>query len=268
MSYIFYDNNLIVREDTPDNLIREGLSPALMDEALKTLNVIDVFTIPALDGGPGIKAITLGEGGLPSAWKAIPLRQTLPILSGGGIIEGRGLPGRILRAHHISIWRQDSRFCGSCGTANEDAREEDIARKCPSCGRLEFPRIAPAVTIIVRNDKDEALLAQGTGFVPKTYSLIAGFNEPGESLEDTVIREVKEEVNVDVGDIHYIRSQPWPFPCSLMLGFTARYKGGELKPDGVEIADARWFSRDALPNLPGSASLSRHLINLWLERKL
>jgi NAD+ diphosphatase len=182
--------------------------------------------------------------------------------------EGSGIAGRILRSYHISQWRKESRFCGTCGSANRDAEGGELARQCPGCGRLEFPRISPAVIIIVTNDNDEALLAHNKKFSSSVYSIIAGFNEAGESLEDTVMREIKEEVNLEVKDIRYVRSQPWPFPNSLMLGFSARYAGVELRPDGVEIEEVRWFSRDTLPSLPGSASISRYLINLWLEGKL
>jgi NAD+ diphosphatase len=133
---------------------------------------------------------------------------------------------------------------------------------------MEFPRISPAVITIIINDKGEALLAHNKRFTSGVYSLIAGFNEAGESLEATVVREIREEVSVEVKDIRYIRSQPWPFPNSLMLGFTASYASGAIQPDGVEIEDARWFSREDLPLLPGSGSVSRYLIGLWLENKL
>ena len=96
------------------------------------------------------------------------------------------------------------------------------------------------------------------------YSLIAGFNEAGESLEDTVVREIREEVNIEVRDIRYVASQPWPFPNSLMLGFSARYASGTIRADGREIEDAAWFGKDALPLLPGSGSVSRYLIGRWL----
>ena len=246
--YIYQGSSLIVPEDTPDSLIQEEINT---EAAAAVLNEsVDRFAIPSLDGQAYIEAITLGEGELPPGWKAVPLRQALSIITGETIAEGSGIIGRILRSHHISLWRLDSRFCGSCGGINKDADSGELARQCTVCERIEFPRIAPAVIIIVTNDKDQALLAHNSKFAPRVYSLIAGFNEPGESLEDTVVREIKEEVNLDVTDIHYIRSQPWPFPCSLMLGFKARYCGGELKPDGIEIADAQWFSRDALPKLP------------------
>jgi NAD+ diphosphatase len=117
--------------------------------------------------------------------------------------------------------------------------------------------------VIVINDQEQALLAHNKNFFGGIYSLLAGFTEAGEDLEDTVVREVREEVGIEVTDIRYIASQPWPFPNSLMLGFTARYKSGTLRPDGVEIEDARWFSRGDLPNLPGNGSVARYLIKLW-----
>jgi NADH pyrophosphatase NudC (nudix superfamily) len=175
--------------------------------------------------------------------------------------------GRMLRALHIIQWRGEARFCGSCGAENIDAPDE-LARLCPACGRMEFPRIAPAVITLIVNGADQALLAHNKKFAPGVYSLIAGFTEAGESLESTVVREVREEVNIEVRDIRYIASQPWPFPNSLMLGFTARYASGELRPDGQEIEDAQWFSRDKLPLLPGHGSVSRYLINRWIAGKI
>ena len=263
--YVFQGISLIVPDDTPDSLIHEGVSR----EAIAAFgNIIDRFFVPSLDGQTCMETVTLGEGELPPGWKAVPLRQVMNIITGGKVADGSGILGMIIRSHHISVWRLDSRFCGSCGGKNMDAESEGLAQQCTVCGRLEFPRISPAVTILVTNDKNEVLLAHGSRFQPNVYSLIAGFNEPGESLEGTVVREVKEEVDVDVKDVCYVSSQPWSLTGSLMLGFTARYSGGELKPDGVEILDAKWFKRDAMPELPGSISLSRHLIDLWLEGKL
>ena len=267
--YIYQGNSIVVPMDTEDSNIQNGVKEELLDSSFKDFfRYIDLFTVPPLAGAEETRAATLSEGELPPDWKAMPLRQALNIMSGGTIAEGRGPLGSILRSYHIGLWRRESRFCGSCGGPNRDADTGELARQCPACGRLEFPRISPAVIIIVTNDKDEALLAHNSKFTPSVYSIIAGFNEAGESLEDTVAREIKEEVNLDVKDIRYIRSQPWPFPNSLMLGFTARHAGGELRPDGIEIEDARWFSRESLPALPGSASVSRYLINMWLEGKL
>ena len=267
-AYVYQGNSLIVPCETPDNRIQEDLNSELIDSAFGGIKDIDRFSVSSLDGGGDIGALTIPEGELPPGWKTVPLRQALASITGGKIAEGKDPVGRILRSYHIGLWRRESRFCGSCGAVNTDAGDEELARKCPVCGRLEFPRISPAVIIIVTNDRGEAVLAHNTKFTPGVYSIIAGFNEPGESLEDTVAREIKEEINIEVTDIRYIRSQPWPFPNSLMLGFSARYRGGELRADGVELEEAQWFSRDNLPNLPGSASISRYLIELWKQGKL
>jgi len=267
-AYVYQGNSLIVPEDTPDALIHKETAPELIEKAFAGINNIDSFTVPSLDGQAGISSFVIPEGDLPVGWKSIPLRQALGIMTGGTIAGGQGPVGRILRSYHISQWRKDSLFCGSCGAPNRDADSGIVARQCSACGRLEFPRISPAVITIITNEKGEAVLAHNKNFTSNFYSLIAGFNEAGENLEETVAREIKEEINISVKDIRYILSQPWPFPGSLMLGFSAHYNGGELKPDGIEIDDARWFSREALPSLPPSASVSRFLINLWVTGKL
>jgi len=267
-AYVYQGSSLVVPADTADSRIQEEVNRELIDTAFGSLKGMDRFAVPSLDGSGDILGISLPEGELPPGWKTIPMRQAVNIITGGSMADGVGPVGRIFRSYHISLWRKESHFCGSCGAANRDADTGEYARQCPVCGRLEFPRIAPAVITIVINNRDEALLAHNKKFAAGVYSLIAGFNEAGESLEATVAREIKEEVNLDVTDIRYIRSQPWPFPNSLMLGFTAHYKGGQLRADGVEIEDARWFSRDNLPALPGNGSVSRYLIGLWLEGKL
>ena len=267
-AYIYQGNSIVVPLDTSDSMIQEEVGIELVDRAFAGIRNADRFIVSSLGERGGICSVGIPEGELPSGWKAVPLRQALGIMTGGTMAEGTGSVGRILRSYHVYQWRNESRFCGSCGGANRDADSGELARQCSVCGRMEFPRISPAVITIVTNDKDEALLAHNMKFIPGVYSLLAGFSEAGENLEETVVREIREEVNIDVKDIRYIRSQPWPFPNSLMLGFAARYAGGELKPDGIEIEDAKWFSRDALPDLPGSASVSRYLINLWRERKL
>jgi NAD+ diphosphatase len=255
----------VVPADTPDSALFEELPSAAVRGSLE---VPDVFEISAVHGGGGITGAVLpSEAVLPPAWKAVPMRQALSLIAGGSIVDGTGKAGRILRSFHIAQWRRESVFCGSCGSRNEDAPGE-LARQCPVCGRLEFPRISPAIIVIITNDAGEALLAHNKKFAPGVYSLIAGFNEAGENLEATVAREIREEVNLEVRDIRYIASQPWPFPNSLMLGFAARCSGGKIEPDGIEIEDARWFAPDRLPKLPGHGSVSRYLINAWIEGRL
>lgn len=182
----------------------------------------------------------------------------------------RGLFGRLedgsyhiaVRALGIINWDRTHRFCGQCGSLAEK-HSSILARHCPSCGLTLFPRISPAVIVLVeRNGK--ALLARSGRFPEELYSVIAGFVEPGETLEETVKREVKEETGIDVKNIRYFGSQPWPFPDSLMIGFTARYAGGEINIDGDEILDARWFSPDQFPTIPGKISIARALIDWFL----
>lgn len=169
------------------------------------------------------------------------------------------------RAIQIVHWYREHRFCGKCGTAMVDRRTE-IARKCPSCTFISYPRLSPAVIMSVIRD-DRILLARAARFPPGMYSTLAGFVEPGETLEEAVSREVKEEVAIEISNIEYVASQPWPFPHSVMIGFTATYAGGEIRVDGEELEDAGWFSPADLPALPSKISISRFLIDNFINRR-
>jgi NAD+ diphosphatase len=166
------------------------------------------------------------------------------------------------RAVQLVEWGRTHSFCGRCGSPTESASGER-AMRCPRCGLLAFPRLAPAViTLVTRGD--EALLARGRTFAVPMYSCIAGFVEPGETLEQAVVREVREEVGVDVAGVRYVGSQPWPFPHSLMIGFRAEWAAGDIVIDPSEIADAGWYRRDDLPMIPPGISIARTLIDGWL----
>ncbi len=137
--------------------------------------------------------------------------------------------------------------------------------RCPQCGLLAYPRITPAIIVLVRRG-DEALLARGARFPLPFHSTLAGFAEIGESLgRDGSRREVREEVGIEVKNIRYFGSQPWPFPNSLMVGFFADWAGGEIRIDGKEILDASWYRADALPTIPPKISIARRLIDAWLD---
>jgi NAD+ diphosphatase len=167
------------------------------------------------------------------------------------------------RAVQILLWDSTHRFCGRCGQPTVNAPAER-AKLCPQCGLLSFPRLSPAVIMLVRRG-DDLLLARNRAFAEGFFSVLAGFVEPGESLEEAVAREVHEEVNLEIDNIHYFASQPWPFPHSLMIGFTATYVAGEIQPQADEIVEAAWFSRHGtLPNLPGKLSIARKLIDSFL----
>lgn len=171
------------------------------------------------------------------------------------------------RAVQLIDWARTHRYCGRCATPTQPARNER-AMKCPDCGLVAFPRLAPAmITLVTRGEPgpdQEALLARGVQFRAPMFSCLAGFVEPGETLEAAVIREVREEVGVDVGNVRYMGSQPWPFPHSLMLGFRADWRLGDIVCDPSEILEAHWYRKDALPNIPPGISIARKLIDHWL----
>jgi NAD+ diphosphatase len=162
------------------------------------------------------------------------------------------------RAFQIMEWDRNHQFCSRCGTPTV-ARREERARACPQCRFTVYPPVSPAIMILIKRGR-EVLLGRKKEWAPGRYSALAGFVEPGEMLEDTVRRETREEVGVEVENIRYFGSQPWPFPHSLMVAFTADYAGGEIRPDGVEIEEARFFDAEQLPHLPPSISISRRLI--------
>lgn len=163
------------------------------------------------------------------------------------------------RAVQILEWDSTHRFCGRCGSATE-LHTSERSRVCPSCGLTHYPRLSPAVMMLIRRG-NELLLARSPRFPPDMFSALAGFVEPGETLEETVRRETREEVGVEVTNLRYFGSQPWPFPHSLMIAFTADYAGGELIPQPGEIEAVDWFPIDRLPRLPHRISIARKLID-------
>lgn len=169
------------------------------------------------------------------------------------------------RAFQVVQWDRTHRFCGRCGRPTVH-HERDRARQCPGCGLVSYPRVSPAVIVLVSRG-DRFLLARNASFPGKRYSIIAGFVEAGETLETAVVREIREEVGIEVRNVAYFGSQPWPFPHSLMVGFTAEHASGEIAIDGEEIVDAGWYRPDPeqLPELPNRISISRRIIDSFLN---
>ncbi len=195
---------------------------------------------------------------LPDGFSRVSLRK-LFIQSDDEIFRVAG------RAYQIMNWVRKHQFCGKCGAPNQNKADE-IARECPGCGAVYFPRISPAIIVaIVRENK--ILLARNISFPTGFHSVLAGFVEPGETLEECVQREVREEVGVEVKNISYFGSQPWPFPDSLMVAFTAEYAGGEIAVDPQELTDAGWFScRDMPARVPEHKTIAGRLIQWFLEQ--
>ena len=189
----------------------------------------------------------------PAGWRWSDLRSLYGRLSDAHY----ALAGRALQ---LIDWERTHLYCGGCGTPTR-ARTAERSRECPACGLVAYPRIAPALMALVRRLPDEILLARSPRFPPGMYSALAGFAEPGETLEQCLHREVLEEVGIKVENLRYFASQPWPFPHSLMIAFVCDYRSGEIAADLLEIEDARWFKIARLPSLPQPISIARRLID-------
>ena len=195
---------------------------------------------------------------LPEDMGFFPIFEIYPIISPDMIRI-------VFYAIQIVTWDRDFQFCGRCGarTVNMD---NERAKKCQKCNLISYPRQSPAIIVAVTQGK-KLLLARSERFRHSNmYSVLAGFVEPGESLEDCVRREIREEVNIEVKNIQYFGSQSWPFPDSLMVGFTAEYKSGEILIDTNELTEGGWFSVSELPRIPGKISIARALIDWFIEK--
>lgn len=216
--------------------------------------------VGALDGTP-VVAVDVPDGADPSYGASVDLRRLF-----GMVDEPTWIANG--RAVQLVSWGRTHRFCGGCASPTVRSTVH-AAMECPECGLIAFPRIAPATITLVTRGPDgpdqEALLARGVQWALPMYSCLAGFVEAGETLESCVVREIREEVGITVGDVRYRGSQPWPFPHSLMIGFRARYETGDLVLQESEIADAAWFRRDTLPGLPNGISIARRLIDEWID---
>lgn len=199
----------------------------------------------------GVDCWSANLSSLPDAHEALPLRMAMLGLPA----EQAALAGR---AAQIIEWDRAHRFCGVCATPTEH-KPGERARICPACAHIVYPRISPAMMALVVKGR-EILLGRSAHFPPGMYSALAGFVEPGESAEECLMREVREEVGVEVANLRYFGSQSWPFPHSLMLAFVADWAGGEIVPQAGEIEDAQWFALDSLPKLPPNFSIAGRLI--------
>ncbi len=248
--FVFQNGQLLTRLDqsgpkVPDHTVLDYLPPvAAAPHYLGDLDQHDCY------------CVTVEESvDLPEAYRFSGLRSLV------GQIEENVfmLAGR---AYQIIHWDQLSKFCGRCGAPTR-MKEDERAKQCDRCGNVIYPRISPAIIIaILRGDK--ILLAHNKNFRENMFSVIAGFMEPGEEFEDTAKREVFEEVGIRIKNLRYFASQSWPFPDSLMVGFICEYAGGEIQIDGSEIAQADWFDREHLPEIPSSFSIAGRMIR-WFD---
>ena len=214
--------------------------------------------IGSLGKRPCYAAAIEGDKAIPEGFVLKPLRGLLTCLD-EGLLWAAG------RANHLIHWEQTHNYCGSCSHRIKDKTDEQ-AKICPQCGIVNYPRITPAVIVAVMKN-DQILLARNKQASIPLYSVLAGFVEPSETLEDCVRREVREEVGITVGGISYFGSQPWPFPNSLMIGFTAEYAAGEIQMDPKELSDADWFDKGNLPRVPPPLSIAGQLIEWFVKNR-
>jgi len=260
---VWRSKHIVLREDVTSLVL---LGPDKLDklEAYRESRVL-----LGTAGGAAVFAVDLSPVeepaeslGLPPVHAVLGLREVAPLVS-----QSEG--ALLAYASGILSWHRRHRFCGVCGSATRSTQGGHV-RVCASegCGEQHFPRTDPAVIMLV-TDGERSLLGRQSAWPPLVYSTLAGFVEPGESLEEAVRREVYEETSVELDEVHYHSSQPWPFPSSLMLGFTARARTREIRLQPEELEDARWFTRDEVRRrdgveLPSSISIARRLIEDWL----
>ena len=246
-----------------DRLLQSADTPALLPwAAYRELGLVAARThVLGRHQGRTHLAIALADdadpNSVPEGWRAGGLRQWFGILPDPHLAIA-------MRAVQLLEWERTHRFCGACATPTTLVPGER-AYRCSACGLSVYPRICPAMMVLITRGR-ELLLARGVSFPPGRYSALAGFLEAGESIEDAIHREVREEVGVEVDRLSYFGSQSWPFPNSLMIAFTARWRSGDIIADPAEIADAQWFDIDTLPDMPvQKISISRALIDSTVQ---
>ncbi len=230
--------------------------PLLRDLHEVGLSPIRSQYLGTLEGQPCYSAEISADDAAPTGMAFNELRSTYDMVEEDLYV----LAGRALQ---IVSWDQTTQFCGRCGEKTALLPGER-AKKCPACGFLNYPRLSPAVITAVLKG-DQILLARRAGARPM-YSVLAGFVEPGETLEECLHREIQEEVGIRVKNPRYFMSQPWPFPNSLMIGFIADWKSGQIQPDGIEISEAGWYSSASLPPIPPKMTIAREMIDWFVRR--
>jgi NAD+ diphosphatase len=251
--FAFRGRDLLVLPDGPRARVPdEARWPAL---GLHPVRQNDV----GVAGGQRVLAVELPDDAAPPAGTSIEnLRRLF------GRLDDESYR-RALRAVQIVAWDRNHQVCSRCGAPVERVAGE-LAKRCAPCDLTFYPRLSPAVIVLVERG-DTVLLGRNARFPGAMYSTLAGFVEPGETLEEAVAREIREEAGVEVRAVRYFGSQPWPFPDSLMVAFTAEYAGGDLRPEPSELADAGWFRADAMPVVPPRLSIARALIDAWVRRQ-
>lgn len=211
-----------------------------------------------LPDGTEVKTYSVDTPVIKEGFSSVPLRQSYYKLP-------RYLYLAAGKCAELLYWDRNTRFCGVCGGTMR--LHTTISKRCENCGKEVWPQLAPAVIVRITRGADEILMARGRNFRGDFYGLIAGFVETGETLEEAVVREVREETGLEVSNIRYFASQPWPFPSGVMVGFTAEYAGGTIRVQREELKNVAWFHRSSMPKLPEKLSIARWLVDDWLGER-
>ncbi len=253
--YIFCKSDLLL-ERQPDGTftIPCGEEPPVNLKEWQTVHNIS----PADEGGVEVKTAAIDNPvtdnpkyemcGLRASYYKLPYNQYL----------------KAGKCQEILYWDQNTKFCGVCGGPMK--LHTDISKRCTCCGKEVWPQLATAVIVLIHKD-DEVLLVHARNFRTDFFGLVAGFVETGETLEEAVEREVREETGISIGNIRYFASQPWPYPCGLMVGFHADYVAGDIHLQKSELSEGGWFRKDNLPRIPEKLSIARRLLDDWLNKQ-
>lgn len=247
--YLFYRDQLLLQERPEGLAIPAGAEPPVAVDRTFTVDYQGAGTAQAAHLAAPVELSGYRMMGLRASWDLLPQAA----------YDEAG------KAFQLLYWDTHSRYCPVCGTPTEQTTP--ICKRCPRCGHELYPPIAPAIIVLIRKG-EEILLVHARNFRGNFHGLVAGFIEVGETLEECVRREVREETGLEIKELRYFASQPWPYPSGLMIGFTATYAGGSLKLQAEELSTGAFFSKDNLPEIPRKLSLARKLIDAWLAGKI
>ena len=251
---LMFENNTLLVEQTGDGF----QVPSVTGSGFPLVDELDLHYIGSIADKPCFAVLMESGIKIPEGFQFLSLIQLF------GSIEDPQFAAACF-AYHIVPWHWNSKYCGRCGSLTQFLAEER-GKQCVECGLVLYPGISPCIIVAVVRNRKELLLAELNRSDRMRYSVLAGFVETGETLEHCVRREVREEVGIEVRNIKYFGSQPWAFSQSLMVAFTAEYDSGEVTVDGKEVRNAGWFLFDQLPSLPSKVSISRQLIDWFIEK--
>jgi NAD+ diphosphatase len=252
LMFCIRDGLLLIHKDKSHNRL-----PSFHEVTELTGNMSDWLYLGERDGIPCCCVGIDEEMIVPDAFEFCDIKQLYSVLE----LDVWKMAGY---ARHIVDWDRNFTYCGRCGRKTSYMKDER-AKVCDECGLINYPRISPAIIVAVVRD-GKILLARGKRFGLPFYSVLAGFVEVAENLEECIVREIREEVGIEIENIRYFSSQSWPFPDSLMIAFFADYKSGEIEIDPVELVDADWFAPDNLPEIPPERSVARKMINEFIRK--